>query len=126
MQMKVLSGLVGDIGGIINSLSISSTEKKELETKVTQVVYSYAGELAQQQAEIVMKETQGNWLQRSWRPLVMLAFAGVVLLGTVVDIPYLENDSKFWNLIEIGLGGFVVGRSIEGAGRLFPGKKGKG
>lgn len=124
--MKVLSGLVGDIGGIINSLSISSTEKKELETKMTQVVYSYAGELAQQQAEIVMKETQGNWLQRSWRPLVMLAFAGVVLLGTVVDIPYLENDSKFWNLIEIGLGGFVVGRSIEGAGRLFPGKKGKG
>lgn len=124
--MKLLSGLVGDIGGIINSLSISSTEKKELETKVTQVVYSYAGELAQQQAEIVMKETQGNWLQRSWRPLVMLAFAGVVLLGTVVDIPYLENDSKFWNLIEIGLGGFVVGRSIEGAGRLFPGKKGKG
>lgn len=124
--MKLLSGLVGDIGGIINSLSISSTEKKELETKVTQVVYSYAGELAQQQAEIVMKETQGNWLQRSWRPLVMLAFAGVVLLGTVVDIPYLENDSKFWNLIEIGLGGFVVGRSIEGAGRLLPGKKKKG
>lgn len=124
--MKVLSGLVGDIGGIINSLSISSTEKKELETKMTQVVYSYAGELTRQQAEIVMKETQGNWLQRSWRPLVMLAFAGVVLLGTVVDIPYLENDSKFWNLIEIGLGGFVVGRSIEGAGRLFPGKKGKG
>lgn len=126
MQMKVLSGLVGDIGGIINSLSISSTEKKELETKMTQVVYSYAGELTQQQAEIVMKETQGNWLQRSWRPLVMLAFAGVVLLGTVVDIPYLENDSKFWNLIEIGLGGFVVGRSIEGAGRLLPGKKKKG
>lgn len=124
--MKVLSGLVGDIGGIINSLSISSTEKKELETKMTQVVYSYAGELTQQQAEIVMKETQGKWLQRSWRPLVMLAFAGVVLLGTVVDIPYLENDSKFWNLIEIGLGGFVVGRSIEGAGRLLPGKKKKG
>lgn len=124
--MKLLSGLVGDIGGIINSLSISSTEKKELETKMTQVVYSYAGELTQQQAEIVMKETQGNWLQRSWRPLVMLAFAGVVLLGTVVDIPYLENDSKFWNLIEIGLGGFVVGRSIEGAGRLLPGKKKKG
>lgn len=124
--MKLLSGLVGDIGGIINSLSISSTEKKELETKMTQVVYSYAGELTRQQAEIVMKETQANWLQRSWRPLVMLAFAGVVLLGTVVDIPYLENDSKFWNLIEIGLGGFVVGRSIEGAGRLFPGKKGKG
>lgn len=124
--MKLLSGLVGDIGGIINSLSISSTEKKELETKMTQVVYSYAGELTQQQAEIVMKETQGNWLQRSWRPLVMLAFAGVVLLGTVVDIPYLENDSKFWNLIEIGLGGFVVGRSIEGAGRLLPEKKKKG
>lgn len=123
--MKKLSGLVGEIGGIINSLTISSKEKKELETQVSQTVYRYAGELSKNQSDIIVRETDGNWLQRSWRPLVMLSFAAVVLLGTFIDIPYLGEDSKFWNLIEIGLGGYVVGRSLEGAQRLFTGKKGK-
>lgn len=87
--MKKLSGLVGEIGGIINSLTISSKEKKELETKVSQTVYRYAGELSKNQSDIIVRETDGNWLQRSWRPLVMLSFAAVVLLGTFIDIPYL-------------------------------------
>lgn len=123
--MKLLSGLVGEIGGIINSLTISSREKKELESQVTQIVYRYSGELSQSQADIISREAGGNWLQRSWRPLVMLSFAAVVLLGTFIDIPYLGEESKFWNLIEIGLGGYVVGRSLEGVQGLFSGKKKK-
>lgn len=121
--MKLLSGLAGEIGGIINNLTISSKEKKELESRVTQIVYRYSSELSQNQTNIISRETGGNWLQRSWRPLVMLSFAAVVLLGTFIDIPYLGEESKFWNLIEIGLGGYVVGRSLEGAQQLFSGKK---
>lgn len=123
--MGIIKNLVGEIGGIISSLSISSKEKKELETEVVQTVYRYVGELAAGQADIVKSETQGNWLQRSWRPLMMLSFAFVVLLGTVIDIPYLSDDSKFWNLIETGLGGYVIGRSIEGLNRWLPGRKKK-
>lgn len=123
--MGIIKNLVGEIGGIIGSLSISSKEKKELETEVVQTVYRYVGELAAGQADIVKSETQGNWLQRSWRPLMMLSFAFVVLLGTVIDIPYLSDDSKFWNLIETGLGGYVIGRSLEGLNRWLPGRKKK-
>ncbi len=123
--MGMIKNLVGEIGGIIGSLSISSREKKELETEVLQTVYRYAGELASGQAGIVKSETQGNWLQRSWRPLVMLSFAFIVLLGTVIDIPFLSDDSRFWNLIEIGLGGYVIGRSLEGLNRWLPGMKKK-
>lgn len=123
--MEILKNLVGDIGGIIGNLSISSKEKKQLETEVVQTVFRYVGELKQEQAGIIRAETGGNWLQRSWRPLIMLSFALVVLLGTVIDIPYLGDDSKFWNLIEIGLGGYVIGRSIEGIDRWLPGKRKK-
>lgn len=121
--MGLLSGLVGEIGRTINTLSISSKEKKEIESQVAQVVYRYAGELSKSQADIISRESGGNWLQRSWRPLVMLSFALVVLLGTVVDIPYLGDNSRFWNLVEIGLGGYVVGRSLESAGRWLPLRK---
>ncbi len=54
-----------------------------------------------------------HWLQKSWRPIVMLAFTFIVLLGAFIPIPLLENTSEFWNLLEIGLGGYVIGRSIE-------------
>lgn len=92
---------------------------------MVQTVYQYVGELASGQAGIVKSEIQGNWLQCSWRPLVMLSFAFIVLLGTVIEIPFLSDDSKFWNLIEIGLGGYVIGRSLEGLNRWLLGMKKK-
>lgn len=121
--MGLLTNLVGEIGGIINNLAVSSKEKKELEAQITTLIYNYADELSKSQASIIGSEAAGNWLQRSWRPLVMLSFAFVVLLGTFVDIPYLGDNSKFWNLIEIGLGGYVIGRSIELGNAWFPKKK---
>ena len=39
-------------------------------------------ELRRSQAAIIGAEAQGNWLQRSWRPLIMLVFAAIVLVGT--------------------------------------------
>lgn len=121
--MGMIKNLVGEIGGIIGSLSISSREKKELETEVLQTVYRYAGELASGQAGIVKSETQGNWLQRSWRPMIMLVFATIVLIGTFFDLPILSDTSRFWDLLEIGIGGYVIGRSAEKiTGRLKGGK----
>lgn len=117
--MDFFSGLTDEIGNLVGKLTLSSQEKKELEARMTQIVYRYASELTQQQGMIVRQETGGNWLQRSWRPLIMLALAAVVLAGTFIDVPYLGNDSRFWDLLEIGLGGYVVGRSLESMQGLF-------
>ena len=119
MMMDFFSGLTDEIGNLVGKLTLSSQEKKELEARMTQIVYRYAGELTQQQGAAVRLEAEGNWLQRSWRPLTMLAFAAVVLAGTFIDIPYLDGDSRFWDLLEIGLGGYVVGRSLESMQSLF-------
>ena len=43
----------------------------------------------------------------------MLTFALIVLMGTFVSLPILSDTSRFWDLLEIGLGGYVVGRSGE-------------
>ena len=64
-------------------------------------------------AAVLVEEARGSWLQRSWRPLVMLTFAVIVLVGTFVSLPILDDTSRFWDLLEIGLGGYVVGRSGE-------------
>ena len=91
--MKLLSGLVSEISSVVDTLAVSS------------------------------KEAQGNWLQRSWRPIIMLVFATIVLIGTFFDLPILSDTSRFWDLLEIGIGGYVIGRSAEKiTGRLKGGK----
>ena len=39
-----------------------------------------------------------------------LVFAGVILVGSFMELPVLEDSSRFWDLLEIGLGGYIVGR----------------
>ena len=108
--MKLLSGLIGEIGGVVNTLSVSSKEKKRIEAELLQAVNKHEEELNRSRAVIIRSETQGNWLQRSWRPVVMLVFAVIVLAGTFWELPILADTSRFWDLLEIGLGGYIVGR----------------
>lgn len=108
-----MENLTAELGNIIDRLSLSAKEKKEIRSSVVETLCRYAGALEKEQASLVRAEAQGNWLQRSWRPLVMLTFTFIVLLGAFVPIPLLENTSEFWNLLEVGLGGYVIGRSLE-------------
>ena len=63
-----------------------------------------------------MAEVQGSWLQRNWRPLLMIAFAGLVVahwFGFIApDIPESVQNSLL-NIVMIGVGGYVMGRSAE-------------
>ena len=43
----------------------------------------------------------------------MLSFAGIVVVGVLFDLPLLAENSRLWDLLEIGIGGYVVGRSLE-------------
>jgi hypothetical protein len=72
--------------------------------------------------EILKAELQGNWLQRSWRPLLMVSITAI-LVNNYLVFPYLASfgvpvvmldfPDKLWNLLMIGVGGYVVGRSAE-------------
>lgn len=111
--MKLLSGLVGEITSVISTLSVSSKEKKQIEADLIAAISRQEEALSHSQAAIIRAEAEGNWLQRSWRPLIMLVFAAIVLAGTFLDLPILADTSRFWDLLEIGIGGYVIGRSAE-------------
>lgn len=113
MNFKVLDTLLTSVGGVINKLVCSNQEKEKLKTELTSVILGHYDQIAGLQKDIIISETRGNWLQRSWRPLVMLAFALVVILGVFINIPLLNNNSPFWSLLELGMGGYVIGRSAE-------------
>ena len=77
-----------------------------------------AGQLQELQSavSIIVAEASGNWLQRSWRPLMMLIFTGLIVarwLGyTAPNLAPAEYD-HLWQIVELGIGGYVIGRSVE-------------
>ena len=108
--MKPVVNMVNAIGELVGRLTLPAREKKELEAEIMKLMYEYECEI---QANVIQADATGNWLQRSWRPLVMLTFAVIILVGTFTSLPILADSSRFWDLLEIGLGGYVIGRSGE-------------
>ena len=102
---------------------LPAREKRELEAELTKLMMELEDRFVEEQAAVLREETRGNWLQRSWRPLVMLVFVAVVLVGSFVPLPMLDDGSRFWDLLEIGLGGYILGRGVESLPRLFKKKK---
>ncbi len=115
--------LVQGCGGIVDNLHTSDEERlklknsfAELQGSVMSDVLEYQKSLNDAQANIIMAEAGGkSWIQRSWRPVTMLTFVGIVLMrwfGLTVAVPE-AVEVELMSLIKIGLGGYVAGRSIE-------------
>ena len=82
--MKPVVNMVNAIGELVGRLTLPAREKKELEAEIMKLMYEYEREIAEVQANVIQAEATGNWLQRSWRPLVMLTFAVIILVGTFI------------------------------------------
>ena len=111
--MKTVTNLVSAVGEIVDRLTLPGREKKQLETDILQLLIAVEEKTITEQAAAIREEAQGNWLQRSWRPIVMLVFTLIILAGTFLNLPILADTSRFWDLLEIGLGGYIIGRGSE-------------
>ena len=111
--LEGVKNVVGAVGEVIDRLTLPVRETRQLEVDLLGLLAEHEKEMARSRSAAVVEEARGNWLQRSWRPLVMLVFALIVLVGTFTTLPILSDTSRFWDLLEIGLGGYVVGRSGE-------------
>ena len=105
--MKTVTNLVSAVGEIVDRLTLPGREKKQLETDILQLLIAVEEKTITEQAAAIREEARGNWLQRSWRPIVMLVFTLIILAGTFLNLPILADTSRFWDLLEIGLGGYL-------------------
>jgi len=112
--------LIGTIGGKVLDIVDDVVEDKDAANNLKfqiqkQLIETKSSEL-EAQAKIVLAEAQGSWLQRNWRPLLMVTFAGLVVAHwfgfTAPDIPGIVQNSLL-NIVMVGVGGYVMGRSAE-------------
>lgn len=105
---------------LVDDVHTSKEEKLTLTNQLTVIknemhskLIEYETKLLESQTAIITAEAGGqSWLQRSWRPITMLTFLGLVVFDS---FGWLANPlaSEAWVLLQIGLGGYVAGRSIE-------------
>ena len=82
-------------------------------------------------ASIVEAEAKAGWFTASWRPLLMYVlifvlvfnyiFAPIIKMFTGLVIGF-DLPGDVWTLLQIGLGGYVVGRSGESIAKSLANK----
>jgi len=110
------SNTVDAVGNIVDNVFTNDEEKSEAKKQLTEVVLKSLNEVAEVQGEVIKTEMKGNFLQKSWRPLIMLTF-GVILVckwfGLTNEAIPLQLELQLLDIVKLGLGGYVVGRSAE-------------
>ena len=119
MGLNVLAGLIGPIMGVVEKVIADKDKQAEIRAVLLEEILKSDSELTRAQSAIISSEAGGDsWLQRSWRPITMLAF--LILLfsywfGFAPD--YLQENTdvvdKVFSLLQIGIGGYIGSRGVE-------------
>ena len=129
--MDFIGGIFQPATDLIDNVHTSEEEKLELRnvlvklqnevtTKQIELLSKQMDlekQLLQAQSSIIAAESKSEaWISRSWRPITMLTFLVIIVLHSLALIQLQEQFAdEFMLLVQIGLGGYVVGRSAEKA-----------
>ena len=134
MALGSVLGFIGEIfkpaAELVDNLHTSEEEKAKVQLEMSRIqtetalqVLDYEQRLLQARADIVKADAQSaHWLQANWRPITMLTFVFLICLRFFGVNPEGMTESDFnnlWQLIQIGLGGYVVGRSAEKVMKVY-------
>ncbi|WP_066015953.1 3TM-type holin [Endozoicomonas atrinae] len=93
--------------------------EKAAQAKHQLVDMAVKGELDElaQRAGVIKAEAHGDsWLQRSWRPIVMLVFTALIVcrwLGWSAPDLSEAVELKLFSIVQLGIGGYIASRGIE-------------
>ena len=120
--LPLLTPIMGDV---LKRIIPDSDKRAEIERETKLALLEHADSIEKVRGEIILAEASStNWLTASWRPLLMLIVIAIIavnyLVFPIIAIAYpeimnnvLELPDQLWNLLTLGVGGYVVGRSGE-------------
>jgi hypothetical protein len=119
---------------LVDQLWTSDEERAEAKLKLLQMQENGELEKLAAAAGIIQAEAQSeHWLTANWRPLTMLVFTTIIANNYIVypylslfwpEAPVLELPEQMFELLKLGIGGYVLGRSTEKGIKLWKAKEG--
>jgi hypothetical protein len=117
MIAALLPALVPILGDVIRRIVPDGEAQAKVEAELSFALMQRAQEIESAAAEVVKAEAQSeHWLTATWRPIVMLVLTSLIVarwLGYSAPGISEAEALKLWSIVEIGLGGYVIGRSAE-------------
>jgi hypothetical protein len=128
-----LSALAGPLFDVVDKAVQDKDQAARLKAELQQQLIGEAGKRLQSRMQVILAEANGrSWLQRNWRPLLMVTITAIVannyllapylgaMFGTGLQLPLPE---RLWDLMTIGVGGYVTGRSGEKIASIVKGRE---
>ena len=118
--VDLIAGVFKPAAELIDALHTSDDERLQAKARLLEVqaasmdkVLETESRMLEARAGIVQAEaSSGHWLTATWRPITMLVFLALVVADALDILPNRLSD-EVWPLLQLGLGGYVVGRSVE-------------
>ena len=118
--IDLIAGIFKPAAELIDDLHTSEEEKLQQQRKLLEIQalvldssLEYEKQMMTARAEIVNSEAKSeHWITATWRPITMLTFLALAVGDSLGWLPNPLRDEA-WMLLQIGLGGYVVGRSAE-------------
>lgn len=119
----LIAPIISDV--VQRVLPASSDKKAEIEREARLALLEHADSIEQIRGRIVLEEAKSqHWMTATWRPALMWIAIIIIsvnfLVFPIIGIFYpqiMENvlplPPELWQLLTLGVGGYIVGRSGE-------------
>jgi ribosomal protein L18 len=122
MLQLLIPALAPILGKVVGNLFPDPEQKAKAEQEVLVQLMQHQQQIETAAASIIQAEAaSSHWLAANWRPITMLVFLGLIVarwFGWAAPNLAEAEYIKLWSIVEFGLGGYVVGRSVE---KIAPG-----
>jgi hypothetical protein len=126
---------LGDVGSLFVGLREAITGEKikdpALQTELLKEIQKAEAILMENKSKVIVAEASStHYIVSAWRPITMLVFTFIIANNYVIvpyitafggHVPILELPPGMWDLLEIGMGGYILGRSAEKAVKAYKG-----
>lgn len=117
MIQALIPALAPVLGKVIGNLFPDPEQKARAEAEMMKALLAHQAEIEGAAAKIIQTEAAStHWLAANWRPLTMIVFVSLIVarwFGWAAPNLSEAEYVKLWSIVEFGLGGYVVGRSVE-------------
>lgn len=120
--------IINLIGSVLDKLIPDADTREKAKAEITAQLLANDKALTEAARDVVVAEAKGeSWAQRNWRPCLMFTIMALLVWNgmflpllsawTKVDLVKLQAwdtiPSAMWSLLQIGVGGYVIGRTGE-------------